>query len=182
MIGNTSIDLSLKNIWDCYRLFRHGKKVTGELDYFQFNLESNLDQLYLDLHNNRYRHGRYRKFTVIDNKRREIAVTNIRDRVVHRLLYEYLYPIFDPTFIYDVWSCRQGKGLIGAIKRAQHFLRRYSDCCVWRADIQKFFDHVDHRVLFNLITRQVTDNRAISILQEVISSYHIGTKSERERE
>lgn len=182
MIGNTSIDLSIKNIWDCYRLFRQGKKVTGEIDCFQYNLENNLYQLYLDLNKNRYRHGRYRKFTVTDNKRRQIAVTNVRDRIVHRLLYEYLVPIFDPTFTYDVWSCRKKKGLIGTIKRAQYFLHRYSHCYVWRADVHKFFDHVDHEVLLGLIYRKVADNQAISILREVIGSYYVGVKIERERE
>ena len=126
MIGNESIDLSLKNIWQSWFDFRKGKKVTSDLDNFQYSLEKNLYQLWEDLNTGTYRHGRYRKFMVCDNKRREISVAVIRDRVVHRLLYNYLEKIYDKTFIYDGWSCRKGKGLLGAIERASSFLKRYN--------------------------------------------------------
>lgn len=179
MTGNTSIDLSLKNIWHCYHLFRRGKKITKELDLFQYYLEENLYQLYLDLHYGSYRHGCYKEFIVTDNKKRQIRVANIRDRVVHRLLYEYLYPIYDPTFIYDTWSCRKDKGLIGAINRAQKFMFNNSSDYVWRADIKKFFDHIDHEILLKIIKQKITDTKAINLLQKIIASY---SASIRERE
>jgi retron-type reverse transcriptase len=118
-----SIDLSLKNIWKCWFAFRAGKRATLEMHDFQYHLEKNLYKLFLDLNNGRYRHGGYKKFIVCDNKRREISVASVRDRVVHRLIYDYLEKIYDKTFIYDAWSCRKEKGLLGAIERTQEFLR-----------------------------------------------------------
>src|SRR5262249_2713544 len=68
-----------------------------------------------------YPHGPYDTFTVRDPKTRLIAVASIRDRLVHRLLYDALIDRFDPVFLYDVWSCRKDKGLHRAIDRAQAF-------------------------------------------------------------
>jgi len=116
-MGNESIDLSLKNIWQSWFDFRKGKRATGELHVFQYYLERNLFDLFQSLNSGTYHHGEYSKFIVCDNKRREISVAKVRDRVVHRLVYNYLEKIYDKTFIYDVWSCRKGKGLIGAIER-----------------------------------------------------------------
>lgn len=124
MIGSESIDLSLKNIWGSWKDFRKGKKVSDELHHFQYYLEKNLWELFQDLSSGKYKHGSYRKFIVNDNKRREISVASIRDRVVHRLIYNYLENIYDQTFIYDAWSCRKGKGLLGAIERTACFLKR----------------------------------------------------------
>lgn len=84
---------------------------------FSYYLEENLRKLQTDLENGHYTHGGYKTFIVTDNKRREISVASVRDRVVHRILYEYLVPIYDKTFIYDAWSCRKDKGLLGAIER-----------------------------------------------------------------
>ncbi len=117
MIGKESIDLSLKNIWHSWFKFKKGKHAGTELYTFQYYLEKNLYELFKDLNNETYQHGSYKKFIVCDNKRREISVANIRDRVVHRLIYDYLVEIYDKTFIYDAWSCRKGKGLLGAIER-----------------------------------------------------------------
>ena len=103
-----------------------------EVEYY---LERNLRQLHADVNNGSYRHGDYDRFVVHDMKPREIAIANGRDRVVHRLLYDYLVPIWDKTFIYDAWSCRENKGLLGGIERAQTFMVRYPEAWVWQADI-----------------------------------------------
>ena len=123
MIGSESIDLSLENIWRSWYQFKKGKNFTPDLHFFQYNLEKNLFELSRDLRLKRYRHGGYRKFIVNENKRREISVALVRDRLVHRLIYDYLEKIYNNTFIYDAWSCRKGKGLLGAIERTQAFLK-----------------------------------------------------------
>jgi len=177
-MGN-DIDLSLRNIWLSWFAFRKGKRATEDLHEFQFNLEKNLFELNRDLENGTYCHGGYRKFIICDNKKREISCAGIRDRVVHRLLYDYLVPIFDKTFIYDAWSCRKGKGLIGAIERAQEFLRKNPRSYVWRADVRKFFESVDQKVLIKLIQRKVSDQKALCLIKEIIFSY---PTAQRERE
>lgn len=127
IMGNDSMDMSLENIWDSWFAFRKGKRDTAELHEFQYYLEKNLAELHDDLREERYQHGAYRKFVVCDNKRREVCVAGIRDRVVHRLVYSFLEPIYDKTFIYDAWSCRKGKGLLGAIERISGFLKSVPD-------------------------------------------------------
>jgi RNA-directed DNA polymerase len=122
-MGSESIDLSIKNIWKSWFAFRKGKRAGLEMHDFQYHLEENLYELFQNLNNGRYRHGGYRKFIVCDNKRREISVASVRDRVVHRLIYDHLEKIYDKTFIYDAWSCRKGKGLLGAIGRINVFLK-----------------------------------------------------------
>lgn len=143
---------------------------------FQYHLEDRLYELHQDLNNGKYKHGTYRTFIVCDNKRREISVSPIRDRIVHRMLYDYLVPIWDKTFIYDAWSCRKGKGLLGAIERTQQFLKSYSQSYIWRVDIQKFFDNVDQRVLFALIQRRIRDKKALALIWEVLRSYNSHAK------
>jgi hypothetical protein len=97
MMDTVSIDLSLENIWRSWFTFRNGKNWSRELHAFQYNLEQNLFGLWRDLNSGLYHHGVYRKFIVRDNKRREISVAPARDRVVHRLAYDYLVSFYDPA-------------------------------------------------------------------------------------
>lgn len=147
-----------------------------------YNLEGHLYQLYIELNNGTYKHGTYRRFVVHDNKKRTVAVTPIRDRVVHRLMYEYLVWHFNRTFIYDAWSCRRDKGLIGAVNRTEKFLSRYPKSFVWRTDIRKFFDSVDCEVLLKIISRNIKDKQALWLLEEIIGSHHKHPGANRERE
>ena len=151
------------------------------MDYFGYYLEQNLVNLHFDLNFGRYKHGGYKKFFVTDNKRRQISVASVRDRVVHRLLYEYLNKIYDKTFVYDAWSCRKNKGLLGAIERTQKFLNKYANSFAWRADIKKFFDNVDQQILLEILSLRIKDNETMNILRKVIASYSAPIR-ERERE
>lgn len=172
-MGKVSIDLSISNIWHCWHRFKHGKRQTQQLELFSYYLEKNLWHLHEDLMRGSYSHGGYTYFTVVDNKRRNIAVASIRDRIVHRLLYEYLTIVYDRTFIFDAWSCRKGKGLVGAIERAEQFLKRFPDSYVWRADITKFFDSMDHYLLITILCRKIQDHWALYLLDEVVNSYAV---------
>lgn len=171
MIGSESIDLGLGSVWKAWFEFRKGKRMSEEMHEFQYHVEAHLAQLHQDLNGGTYKHGPYRSFTVCDNKRREISVSSVRDRVVHRLLYDYLVPIWDKTFIYDAWSCRKGKGLLAAIERTQDFLKSFPNAYVWRADVRKFFDSVNQEVLLKLVKRRVKDPKALELIAEVIQSY-----------
>ncbi len=172
MTDNSSIDLSLTNVWYSWRNFRRGKKPSWAIKTFESNLEHNLLRLCADLNDGTYRHGPYEHKIVNEKKRRDIAVASVRDRVIHRLLYDYLVPIVDQRFDFDVWSCRQDKGLHGALARTKQLASRYCDSWVWRADITKFFDNVNHQILKECLVRFVHDEKALKLLDKVIDSYN----------
>lgn len=178
-MGNASIDISLSSLYKSWYKFKKGKRRTGDFEIFEYYLEKNIFNLYCELNSGKYRHGLYHNFIVNDNKKRIVSVASIRDRIVHRLLYDYLVSVYDKSFIYDVWSCRKDKGLLGAIERTQQFTRRYRNHYVWRTDINKFFESIDQKILLVILIRKVRDKKTISLLKEVLLSY---SSRERERE
>ena len=175
MTGNSSIDTSVTDIWRTWRNFRRGKKPSRAILIFEAELEENLLLLCRDLNSGTYRHSDYSHKIVNEKKRRDIFVASVRDRVVHRLLYDYLTPIFDPVLDYDVWSCRVGKGLHACLWRVANLMTRFPDAWVWRADISKFFDNVNQDVLKNCLIRRVSDPRALELCYEIINSYYCPT-------
>lgn len=171
------IDTSIASLWHAWQEFARGKRTSIAITRFKYNLESNLLQLAQDLQNKNYEHGGYDSFIVHDPKRREIAVAIVRDRVVHRLLYDHLVSIYDKTFCYDAWSCRKDKGLLGAVERTQAQTKKYRHGWIWRSDITKFFDNVDHNILKKVLERKVSSPKALSLLMEVIGSYNCASQS-----
>lgn len=141
------------------------------LQNFRINLEGKLLQIHQQLSNKTYRHGGYAPFVVHDPKRREIAVADVADRIVHRLMYDYLVRVWDPSFCYDAWSCRRGKGLQGAINRAQSHSKKYRRGWLWRSDITKFFDTINQDHLKFLLSTKLPSQKTTWLLNEVISSY-----------
>ena len=178
----SDIDLSLANIWKSWYNFRKGKRNSQAILEFEWQLESNLMSLEEDLSAGSYMHGSYDHFIVNEHKRRDIAVASVRDRVVHRLIYDYLVPLCDKRFDYDVWSCRTGKGNSAALERTAQLLRKYPTACVWRGDIQKFFDSINQLKLLQLIKRYPVSDKAYEILDKIINSYPVYLDRQTDRQ
>lgn len=102
----------------------------------------------------------------------------MRDRLVHHAIYRILYPHFDKSFIFDSYSCRLGKGTHKAFGRLQQYARKCSQnyiepCFALKCDIKKFFDTVDHKILFDLLEKQITDTRLLALLNQIIYSFEV---------
>jgi RNA-directed DNA polymerase len=171
MIGNSSISFTLPDIWHAWIAFRRGKKPSRALREFEQDLESNLLRLCAELNSSRYVHGAYNHKIVNEKKRRDIYVAAVRDRVVHRLLYDYLVQIVDPQLDYDVWSSRAGKGLHRCLSRTQQLLKKHPTAWIWRADIAKFFDTVPHENLKRVIRSRIRCAKSLDLLDKIIDSY-----------
>ena len=173
--------ISIENIFQAWDEFKKGKLKKKDVMEFYRNLEDNLFQLHRKLKNKIYQHGSYKDFYVNDPKRRHIHKASISDRIVHHLLYKYLYNIFDKTFIFDSYSCRLNKGTHKAVKRLEKFTRKVSknysgQCWALKCDIKKFFASVDHKILKNLIGRKVKDKNILWLVGEVIDSFQLGVE------
>jgi len=154
--------------------FRKAKRPSPGIDAFAYSLEANIAQLVFEIQSRSYRHAGYQAVILHEKKRRDLAVATVRDRVVHRLLYDYLLERFDPSFDPDVWSCRANKGLHKCLTRTQTLLQRYKTSYAWRADITKFFDSVSCDRLMDCLNRKIGyDQTALWLCQQVIDSYSV---------
>ncbi len=171
--------ISLKNIYKAWIDFSTNKKNKKDVIIFKMNLENEIISIHNDLVSGLYKHGPYTTFKVFDPKKRIINKATVRDRVVHRLLYNYLLPVFDKTWLDCSFSCRPGFGQhlsIDKVKKAiGQVTRNYNREYLYvKCDIKKFFDNIDHNILYKLICRKVYEPNMRHLLTEVISSYRCG--------
>lgn len=171
--------ISLENLFQAWNEFRKGKRKRKDVQSFERNLEDNLFELHDKLKSRNYRHGNYHAFYVQDPKQRHIHKAKVADRIIHHLLYKYLYEIFNKSFIYDSYSCRVNKGTHKGVKRLVKFTRIVSknytrDCWALKLDIKKFFASVDHEILTCLLKKKINDSDILWLLKEVINSFPFG--------
>lgn len=169
--------ISIENLFQAWIEFRKGKSKRLDVQVFERNLEDNLFALHKSLKSKSYRHGGYHSFYVNDPKQRHIHKANVADRIVHHLLYTFLYKLFDRSFIYDSYSCRLNKGTHKGVKRLEVFARKVSqnyttDCWALKCDIKKFFASVDHEILLTLLKKKIKDEDIIWLLKQIIYSFH----------
>lgn len=123
---------------------------------FEANLEKNLTDLLNELWKRTYVPRPGFVFMISVPVKREVFASEFRDRIVQHLLFDFLEPVFEPTFIYDSYSCRKGKGTLFGIRRMEHFVRSASENWTRRAwclliDISGYFMSIDKRILYSMI-------------------------------
>ncbi len=156
--------------------FRKGKRNKPDVQAFELHLEDNIFALREDLVSGNYRHGDYHQFRISDPKPRVISKASVRDRLLHRAIHRVLYPIFDKTFIFDSYSCRDNKGTHRAFWRLAQMTRKISEnytrpCYALKCDIRKFFDSIDHQILFGLLEDRIADEKLLKLLRDIIGSF-----------
>jgi RNA-directed DNA polymerase len=95
---------------------------------------------------------------------RIISLATIRDTLVQRRLYEYLYPIVDPLLSDACSAYRRGRGAHDAIKRIRNALDD-GYVHVLDADILSFFDQVNHKKLVAVVQTLSIDDRALRLIE-----------------
>jgi len=168
--------VDLENLLKAWKEFLKGRKRKPDVLLFQKHLMDNIFSLRDDLFNHTYRHGDYKAFNISDPKPRNIHKASVRDRLLHRAIYRQLYPFFDKTFIAHSFSCRNNRGTHRAIKdfcSASHKVSKNNTktCWVLKGDVKKFFASIDHQILFEILTKYISDQNTLWLLKEVIESF-----------
>jgi len=146
----------LKDLFAAYFDARRNKRNTINALAFEINFESNLFNLYEEIITGKYKIKPSICFINFSPVQREIFAADFRDRVVHHLLYNYISPIFEKTFINDSYSCRKGKGTHYGIKRLNKFIRSCSenylkDCYILKLDISGYFMAMNRTLLYEKV-------------------------------
>lgn len=142
-----------------YDARRHKRNTRNQL-LFEVNLEENLVNLRDELMERTYKVGRSTCFIIEDPVKREIFAADFRDRVVHHLVYNYIMPVFEKTFITDSYSCRKGKGTLYGVKRLEHHVRsctnNYNNMAyALKMDIQGYFMNINRKRLLDNVMKDL---------------------------
>ncbi len=177
-ISSIANNISVEDIFSAWRAFKKGKMNKRDVLLFAVNAEEHLHNLWNDIYMKRYNHGKYTTFEIADPKLRTINKATVRDRVIHHLIHMKLESVFEKGFIGDSYSSRKGKGVHKALERFEYFAQHIA-CSnkksVWtmKVDVRRFFDSVDHEILFVRISEKVFDEELLWLIREVLDSFQI---------
>jgi len=102
-------DKLLYDLFQAYYDARQHKRNKVTALAFEMNYESKLFTLRQELVDGTYAISPSICFIIKDPVQREVFAADFRDRIVHHLIYNYIYELFDCHFIYDSYSCRLEK-------------------------------------------------------------------------
>lgn len=158
------MDTLLTDLFAAYFDARRHKRNSKSQLIFEQNFESNLMEMYRSIVDRTYRVRPSSCFMVFKPVKREVFAADFRDRVVHHLIFNYIAPMFERSFINDSYSCRTGRGTLYGVRRLDYHIKscsRNGTCDAWilKLDIQGYFMNIDRMKLFEKVWSTILKNR-----------------------
>lgn len=147
--------VSFRSLHSAWRSCRRRKRPSPDQLTFDAYWMDHLLELQRRLKAGTWSPGKPTCFIATAPKAREIHAPPFADRVVHHWLVPQLEAIYDPTFIFDSYSNRKGKGTHAAVERLTDFLRQVhsGQGGGWylQLDIRNFFNSIHRPTLYAML-------------------------------
>jgi RNA-directed DNA polymerase len=161
-----------KKLLESYCLCVKGKP-SLKSTHWHWRVEKELYHLSSLLNNKRYRPGLSSIFVVLNPKPREVIAANIRDRVVHRMMCDYMAPYWEKRFLPNSFACRKGKGPLAAVSEVEKFVKSHQHntsvpLYYLKIDVSRFFPSIDHEILLKYLAKHLENDFFVWLLKIIL--------------
>lgn len=158
-------------LWRAWKEVRENKGSAG-IDGITFEMieeygvEEYLLDIQEDLQNKKYRPKPVKRVYIPkpDGKQRPLGIPTIRDRIVQQACKIVIEPVFEANFLDSSYGFHPKRDAKQATEKVKKEL--YKNWYVVDADIQGYFDNINHEILLGLLNRRISDRRVIKLCRQ----------------
>jgi len=161
--------LKVELLREAFRLLRKDAASgdSGETTYeYADNLEENLEDLHDRLRNQRYKAPPVKRVWIDKGKgkKRPLGIPEVEDKIVQKAATILLTPIYENDFYRFSHGFRTGHSQHLAIKEVRQQIYARNVSWIIDADIEGFFDNIDHKILRDFIQQRIKDGGILRLI------------------
>lgn len=174
MVGLEVMNINFNDIKTVYdkEVKSHTKNKGKVYRFDRFKME-NLTKIYDMLSNNKYKDFKYNIFFIKRPKYRIVMSLNITDKIINHYITRYiLMPKLEKYLDNKNVATRKKLGRdygIRLVKKYLEYFKSQDNCYVLKMDISKYFYKIDHKILKNMIEKNLT-NEEYELVSMIIDS------------
>jgi len=135
---------------------------------YEQNLEANLLDLHDRIHRGAYRAWPSRRVWIPkpDGRQRPLGIASLEDKIVQQALLWVLQSIYEQDFLGFSYGFRPGRGSHDALDALSVAVTSQRVNWVLDADIEGFFDTIDHEWLIRFLEHRIGDRRILRLIRK----------------
>lgn len=138
------------------------------VETYQYGLAERLQELCERIHKGRYRPQPIRRVSIPkpDGGERPLGILALEDKIVQGAVAELLNAIYEADFLDMSHGFRPERNAHDALRQVEKAVMTERVSWVLDADIEKFFDTVDHEWLLRMLSHRVGDQRVLRLIED----------------
>ena len=174
----------MKNLNDAWKKVKSNKGCAGidkqSIRDFQKQSEMHLKEIQRAVKN-----GMYEPMPTLrklipkeDNQFRALGIPSVKDRVLQQATKNVIEQIFEMKFLDCSYGYRPNKSAQQAVEQIRKYVEQ-GYIWVIDADVEKFFDSVDHKLLMGFVAEEISDGKVLNLVESWLKA---GVINEGKRE
>ncbi len=135
---------------------------------YRQNLEANITDLHERIHRGTYRAKPSRRTWIpkADGRQRPIGIASLEDKIVQQAVVWVLECIYEEEFLGFSYGFRPNRGAHDALDALSVAISRNRVNWILDADVQGFFDAIDHEWLIKFVEHLIGDPRILKLIKK----------------
>lgn len=166
---NKIIDLQKMNqAWEKVRKNKPAPGVDNvTFEQFEANKKEELKQLKIELQEHRYKAFPVRRVVIYkEDKKREIALYTMRDKVVQQSIACELNRLYDGKFSNQTYAYQSNKSALQAVNDIEREIQTGKYSYILKLDIAHFFDTIQWEMLKRILQRNIKEEDVLELIEE----------------
>ena len=99
-----------------------------------------------------------------DGRFRPLGIPTVKDRILQQAVKNVIEPIFEMKFLDCSYGYRPDKSAHLAVELIKEFIKQ-GYTWVIDADVEKFFDSVDHELMMSFVAEEISDGKVLGLIE-----------------
>ncbi len=167
--------INVEMLKECHKTM-DGKKAVGidgiSKDEYGKNLEKNLRNLVGRLKDKSYKPkpARVVEIPKDNGKTRPLSIYSYEDKLVQEALRRIIEAVFEPIFYEEMMGFRPKRNCHMAIRKLNVMIENHCTSYILDADIQGFFEHIDHEWAVKFVESKIKDPNIIRLVRRMLKA------------
>ena len=140
------------------------------------NKEEDNSKILDSFKNGKYKTSKYKTDIIYEPKERILSkLPYYPDRIAHCAIMNVMKPIWIKQFVNYTYANIEGRGIHACKREVERIINKYNKkgmiMYYLQFDISKFYYNIVHRILKEILSRKIKDNKLLTILYEIIDSH-----------
>ncbi|MGL5956778.1 MAG: reverse transcriptase/maturase family protein [Brevinema sp.] len=115
-----------------------------------------------------YKNSKINRFMIFRPKKREIEYFSIRDRIIHKAIWNVVHPVLEKKFVKSTYACIKDRGGFKASRDLYKHINKNPNQYYLKIDVKSYYSSIHKPTLFKILSKKIKCKATLHLLKVIM--------------